>query len=145
MCFSVRTTVLCTYIPLEPSLRPFPLRPVSCHSWRWVILPHARLCYNAALYRCPLPDVANTWAMCAKVERKNTIFSSPEHKAKLDTCLWNKDATGGNKVQIWQKKFKFHILTCPTTRGMWCEMWGTHRWSYSPIFHHPFKYFYFIL
>ena len=43
-------------------------------------------------------------------------------------CLWNMDAPGGNKVKIqcMAKSFK-SPGACDVS-----EMWGTHRWTYSP-------------
>ena len=31
-----------------------------------------------------------------------TPFCFKKQKKKLDMCLWNTDAPGGNNVQIWQ-------------------------------------------
>ena len=32
-----------------------------------------------------------------------SLRSKMQIKGKLDMCLWNTDAPGGNKVKIWQK------------------------------------------
>ena len=37
------------------------------------------------------------------------------------TWLWNTDAPGGNKVQIWQKSQSPSFWPRPTPRGMWCQ------------------------
>ena len=40
---------------------------------------------------------------------------------ELDMCLWNTDAPGGNKVEIWQKSLSPIFWPRPTSRGMWCQ------------------------
>ena len=44
---------------------------------------------------------------------------------KLDMCLWNTDAPGGNKVKLWQKSITPTFWPRPSPRGMWCQ------WSVS--------------
>ena len=47
--------------------------------------------------------------------------------------LWNTDAPGSNKVIIWQKSLSPTFWPRPTPGA--CdvsEVWGTHRWTYSP-------------
>ena len=54
-------------------------------------------------------------------------------RRKLDMCLWNTDATGSNKVKIWQKSLSPTFWPCPTPGAFdVSEVWGTHRWTYSP-------------
>ena len=38
-------------------------------------------------------------------------------ETKLDMCLWNTDAPGGNKVQLWQKSLSPTFWPRPTPRG----------------------------
>ena len=40
---------------------------------------------------------------------------------KLDMCLWNTDAPGGNIVKIWQKSLSPTFWPHPTPSGMWCQ------------------------
>ena len=50
-----------------------------------------------------------------------------------DMCLWNTDATGSNKVKIWQKSLSpiFRPRPPPGAFDV-SEVWGIHRWTYSP-------------
>ena len=40
-----------------------------------------------------------------------------ELQNELDMCLWNTDAPGGNKVQLWQKSKSPTFWPCPTPQG----------------------------
>ena len=67
-------------------------------------------------------------------QHQNTFIKGMlQHKVKQDMCLWNMDARGGNKVQIWQKYLSPTFWPRPTP---WAcdvsEVWGTHRRTYSP-------------
>ena len=39
----------------------------------------------------------NKWLNFNKMQKRNS------YQNKQDMCLWNTDAPGGNKVEIWQK------------------------------------------
>ena len=47
---------------------------------------------------------------------------------KLDICLWNTDAPGGNKVHYMAKSLSPKFWPCPTPRGMWCQWSVRNPW-----------------
>ena len=53
----------------------------------------------------------------------NQVHRSEQLKEliRLDMCLWNTDAPGGNKVKIWQKSLSPTFWPRPIPRGMWCQ------------------------
>ena len=62
------------------------------------------------------------WRNASKWRRWRNIWRHHvQHGAqtfqKLDMCLWNTDAPGGNQVEIWQKSPKSYILTQPHPKG----------------------------
>ena len=62
-----------------------------------------------------------------------SIFKKLENEQ--DMCLWNMDAQGDNKVKIWQKSLSPTVHFDPAPPPGACdvnEVWGTHRWTYSP-------------
>ena len=45
-------------------------------------------------------------------------YNAPVAKqSELDMCLWNTDAPGGNKVQLWQKSLSPTFWPRPTPQG----------------------------
>ena len=43
--------------------------------------------------------------------------NSVAEEVELDMCLWNTDAPGGNKVQLWQKSLSPTFWPCPAPQG----------------------------
>ena len=82
-------------------------------------------------YTCKICCFVSHLQLCAKYCWNSC--SGVEGLGKLDMCLWNTDAPGGNKVKIWQKSQRPTFWPCPTPGA--CdvsEMWGTLRWTCSP-------------
>ena len=64
---------------------------------------------------------------------KILYFQAFESNFELDMCLWNTDAPGGNKVQIWQNLSvpNFDPAQPPGACDV-SEVWETLGWTYSP-------------
>ena len=80
-----------------------------------------------------------------KFFQKKVKSQGQGHEVKLDMCLWNTDAPGGNKVQIWQKISKSTFWPRPTPRGRWCQWSVRNPWMNLVqvwlLYHHlNFKY-----
>ena len=77
--------------------------------------------YRKLLFR--LLEQARNISVSQKFILYNFSTDVPDTRAaqyfvKLDMCLWNTDAPGGNKVKIWQKSpKKSYILTPPHPQG----------------------------
>ena len=81
-----------------------------------------------------------------EVSRTLELSRHKKNLNKLDMCLWNTDAPGGNKVQLWQKSLSPTFWPCPTPQGrvmsVKCEQpldeLTVQVWY---LYHHPnFKY-----
>ena len=61
--------------------------------------------------------ISNGSGASATDTHKWPLFCKTNAWTKLDMCLWNTDAPGGNKVKIYKKISKSYILTPPHPQG----------------------------
>ena len=81
----------------------------------------------------PWPDILSHISIAKPSSNYWQHVRSIASVCKLDMCLWHTDASGDNNFKIRQKSLSY-ILTpaSPPGAGDVSEVWGTHRWTYSP-------------
>ena len=78
--------------------------------------PNTQLRYNECV--CIMPSTAKR-ALCQNFTTGISFATSTIKK--LDMCLWNTDAPGGNKVKLCQKSLSPTFWPPPTPRGTGCQ------------------------